>query len=281
MKLALLMASCEQAVFIFSFYQTRKFAGPCYNNEMQNTLVKIMGWRGTLFHGDTLVYDRWKWLTQKIARGSVRTLDAGCGSGCFSFYASSVGNEVVGVYFDGPKLASAKARGKMLEFPRLNFHARDLRELDKSASELGLFDQIFSFDVIEHVMDHEKLVRDMASLLKPGGRLILTTPYKNYHPLIWDKLSQVEDGGHVRWGYTFEELEELFRPHGLRLVERDYISGYFSRAITNAMRVATRVNKYFAWGVTFPLRALQSIDDPFTRMVKYPFCGIAVVAEKI
>lgn len=248
---------------------------------MQNTLVKLLGWRGTVFRGDTLVFDRWKWLTQKIARGPVRTLDAGCGSGCFSFYAASQGNHVIGLDMEGPKLASAKIRGKALEFPHLEFRAQDLRELDRLVPQLGTFDQILSFEVIEHVMNDEKLVKDMASLLKPGGRLILTTPYKNHNPLIGDKLSDHEDGGHVRWGYTFEELDALFRPHGLRLVEQDYITGYFSRTVTNVMRVASRVNRYMAWGVTFPLRALQSIDEPFTKMVNYPFCGIGVVAEKI
>ena len=247
---------------------------------MENTLVKLLGWRGTIFRGDTFVYDRWKWLTHKIAHGPVRTLDAGCGSGCFSFYASSCGNEVVGVDFEGPKLAAAKSRGKALEFPRLSFKACDLRELHTIASDLGLFDQVFSFDVIEHVMDDEKLIGNMASLLKPGGRLILTTPYKNHHPLLGDQLSTHEDGGHVRWGYTFEEMEALFKAHGLRIVDKDYISGYLSRTVTNLMRVAGRLNHHMAWGVTFPLRALQAIDVPFTRMVHYPFCGIAVVAVK-
>ena len=39
-------------------------------------------------------------------------------------------------------------------------------------------------------------------------------------------VSQMEDGGHVRMGYTYEELEALVTQAGLKPVLRDEVGGY-------------------------------------------------------
>lgn len=66
-------------------------------------------------------------------------------------------------------------------------------------------------DVVNLVKNDQKLVRDLATLLKPGGILILTTPYKHHKAYYGEALSSTEDGGHVRWGYTHDELRRDFR----------------------------------------------------------------------
>src|SRR5690606_33120134 len=40
------------------------------------------------------------------------------------------------------------------------------------------FDFIVASEIIEHVYDPEKFVENLFSVLKPGGKLIITTPYK-------------------------------------------------------------------------------------------------------
>lgn len=49
------------------------------------------------------------------------------------------------------------------------------------------FDAITCISVIEHIVDHETAMRNMIAVLKPGGTLILTTPYahQNSHPNVY------------------------------------------------------------------------------------------------
>jgi SAM-dependent methyltransferase len=46
----------------------------------------------------------------------------------------------------------------------------------------GSFDAITCISVIEHIENHAQAIRNMAGLLKPGGVLIVTTPYAHNTP---------------------------------------------------------------------------------------------------
>lgn len=247
---------------------------------MNNTLVKLFGWKGAVLNGDPLVFDRWKWLSKKLKTGPVKTLDAGCGSGCFSLYAASQGNRVTGVDFGGPNVHTARTRAKILELNQIEFREHNLKKLGELASEIGLFDQVLSFEVIEHIQDDNHLMADMSSLLKPGGQLILTTPFRDYKRMWGDKLSEQEDGGHVRWGYTHAEMRALMEKNGLEVVTEEYISGMVSQKLCNVMRRSNQLHSHFGWGVTFPFRVFQAIDDPMTKFAGYPYFSIGVVARK-
>ncbi|MDL1895138.1 methyltransferase domain-containing protein [Anaerolineae bacterium CFX7] len=245
---------------------------------MSNTFVKLIGWKATVLHGDTGVYDRWKWLRRHLMPGKVSTLDAGCGSGAFTMYAAQVGNDAVGLSFDERNNQVAKTRAKILHLDNVQFRTLDLRELDKYGAELGKFDQIICLETIEHIWNDEKLIRDLASLLKPGGRLFLTTPFKGYHHLVGDTLSPVEDGGHVRWGYTHAEIGKLCRANGLDIVAEEFVTGWISQQLMNLLRLLTKLNYVVAWTIIFPLRLFQPLDPFITRLLGYPYLSIGVVA---
>ena len=231
--------------------------------------------------GTPPVFDRWIWLKRYLQPGPLRTLDAGCGSGAFTMYASKIGNTAVGLSFDDRNTQIARTRARMLEIGRVDFIQWDLRQLDQKRGELGTYDQIICLETIEHIINDQKLVRDLSTLLKPGGKLLLTTPYKHYRHLFGEtRLSSTEDGGHVRWGYTHEEMRHLLKTHGLEVVREDYISGFISQQLTNLMRFLSRLNSNFGWLVVFPLRIVQLVDVPVTRWLHYPFLCIGVVAVK-
>jgi len=46
----------------------------------------------------------------------------------------------------------------------------------------GTFDAVTCISVMEHITEHEKAFANMLQLLRPGGLLILTTPYSDSHP---------------------------------------------------------------------------------------------------
>lgn len=248
----------------------------------RNALVRRLGWRAAVMTGnDPVAYDRWRWLTRRFRGGNVRTLDAGCGFGGFSLYAAKRGNETVGVTTDPVELKALQEQSRALGLTRVTVFEGDLRRLDGLADRLGTFDQIMAFEIIEHIMDDRKFGRDLAALLKPGGRLFLSTPYLHHRPFHMETISEVEDGGHVRPGYTHEQMRAILEDAGLEIEEQDYVSGFVAQKILNLfLRLAWARHLKVGWAAVFALRPLLVFDVWLTRLLRYPFLSIAVVARK-
>jgi SAM-dependent methyltransferase len=247
---------------------------------MDNALVRLIGWKATVLHGDPLVYGRWVWLRRHLLPGPLQTLDAGCGNGAFTMYAARIGNQAIGLSFDPENNRTAEGRASLLGIGNARFLDMDLREVDRYAEGLGRFDQILCMETIEHIRNDRKLVADLAALLRPGGRLLLTTPYKFYRPMLGDALSEEEDGGHVRWGYTHDEIRQLMDECGLDVLSEEYLCGFVSQKLTNLLRLLSRIHVKFAWAVTFPLRVLCVLDPLLTSRTRYPHLTIGVVGQR-
>lgn len=248
---------------------------------MTRLLVRAFGWTVTVLFGDPCVFDRWLFVRKHLRPGPVRTLDAGSGSGAFTMYAAKRGNNALGLSFEERNNLVARERTAILGLENnIDYRTGDLRELDELAEGLGQFDQIICLETIEHILDDAKLLRDLSGLLTPGGRLLLTTPYVGHRALYSERLSDHEDGGHVRWGYSHADLDRLMQQAGLEVVERDYVSGVVSQKITNLYRRLSSVNIHFAWLVTFPLRIAEPLDRPLTRLLRFPYLCVAAVGEK-
>ncbi|GAA0797103.1 hypothetical protein Sya03_51770 [Spirilliplanes yamanashiensis] len=98
-------------------------------------------------------------------------LDVGCGDGSFlDTVATHVGNPAlhwIGVDYSDHQLAKAAA------LPH-EFHRCDLDQgipLPDASADL-----VYATEVIEHLTDPDLLVDECARVLRPGGRLVLTTP---------------------------------------------------------------------------------------------------------
>ena len=247
---------------------------------VNNALIRLIGWRASIVHGDPSVFDRWLWLRRHLQPGPLRTLDAGCGSGAFTMYAAMIGNESVGISYDERNNAVATSRARMLGIRKVRFCTIDLRDLDQYSESLGAFDQIICCETIEHILNDKKLLADLSGLLKPAGRLLLTTPFKHAIPLWGDRVSECEDGSHVRRGYTHAEMRDLLGACGMEVRAEEYLSGCVSRHLVAATRTLSRVNPTIAWVATFPLRVFQVVDKNLTKAIRYPFMTIAIVAAK-
>lgn len=247
-----------------------------------NLLVKLFGRPMTVVFGDAAVIDRYNWLKRNLRRGNLRTLDAGCGSGAFALYAASVGNDTVGISFDDRNNQVATERAGILGLKNAKFITANLNNLGQIRQELGVFDQIICSEVIEHIMDDRKLAKNIAALLKPGGRLLLATPYK--YGKFWRNavVSPVENGDHVRIGYDAIDLGLIFKDAGLEIVKTEYVSGWISqKLILMDGFLNRRIGALPAWLIALPFRIFQGADGLITKLTHYSSLSIAVVAKKV
>lgn len=247
-------------------------------------LVRLFGYRGAFLTGDPLVYDRWRWLKKRLpaTRNGETLLDVGCGSGAFTIAASLRGYEALGLSWDRRNQEVAARRADLVGCTKAAFSIQDVRTLDKAPLLSGGYDVALCLENIEHIIDDRKLMRDIFASLRPGGMLLLTTPNHFYRAITRTDegpFTKVENGDHVRRGYTSAMLQELCSDAGFSVIEIGSCSGFFSQKITWLMR--TLRPAVLSWAVTFPLRLLPPLfDRAIARLAGWPDFSLCLVASK-
>jgi 2-polyprenyl-3-methyl-5-hydroxy-6-metoxy-1,4-benzoquinol methylase len=100
-------------------------------------------------------------------------LDLGCGNGSFLSLLQGQGWRLIGIDFSPSGIEIARA-----SYPEIEFFLADAQsDLGK---HIGEVDVVVSTEVIEHLYDPRGFFRNAYRLLKPGGILIVTTPYHGY-----------------------------------------------------------------------------------------------------
>lgn len=247
---------------------------------MEHILIRLLGFLGTIIAGDAAVYDRWVWLKKNIHRGPIRTLDAGCGSGALTLYAARVGDSAIGISFDERNNEKGRQRSTLLGINNCRFITENFNNLEQHTASLGTFDQIICFETIEHIINDVGLLKIFYSYLNKNGRLLLTAPYRFYNHLPGDYISEVEDGAHVRWGYTHDEINKLLLACNFTVIKQEYVTGFISQQLIRLNRIISNFDFRLAWLVVLPLRPLTIFDPLVTKWLKYPYLSVAVVAEK-
>jgi SAM-dependent methyltransferase len=99
-------------------------------------------------------------------------LDVGCGS---AWLAQSLqGEDVLLCSFDATLVNTRKA----LELYPWSGHTAVAGDAFNMPFKDGSFDVIVASEIIEHVPDPLNFVRELVRVLTPGGRILITTPYK-------------------------------------------------------------------------------------------------------
>lgn len=158
---------------------------------------------------------------------------------------------------------------------------RGLLAMQASALELPLqstaLDWVLCLDVIEHVEQDEAMVREMARVLKVGGRIILTTPVHTGVDFPFMSQERVDainrDWGHVRTGYSIPDFERIFAGCGLVLEKK---SRYFNVISRWVYRLAA-LSRIPVRGSGFLFRLLVRLE-PF---VKFRAQEHIIIAKKV
>jgi SAM-dependent methyltransferase len=155
-----------------------------------------------------------------------KCLDLGCAKGTISYFLGQEGGSWVHEDLDFSNVSATRdlvgAHTAVIP-PETIPHANNT------------FDVIVSLDILEHLHQDRLFVKEMARVLKPGGKLILSTPatgpvfllnrVKNWTGLTPDKY------GHVVEGYTLLQLETMLSDAGFNLESADTYSRFFTELV--------------------------------------------------
>jgi len=112
-----------------------------------------------------------------------RVLDMGCGRGFYLRFTRELYPEadVTGIELEPHLLVRARR-----EVPGVRVAAADVYELPFPD---GAFDRIMFTEVLEHIPDDRRALRELHRVLAPGGVIALTTPNADY-PWAWDPINK-------------------------------------------------------------------------------------------
>lgn len=130
-------------------------------------------------------------------------VDLGCGNGSFLAQFQARNWRLAGTDFSSTGIDIARS-----SYPEIDFFLADASApIGALQEQEGLVDAVISTEVIEHLYDPRGFLRNAHTLLRPGGILVISTPYhgywKNLSLAITGKLDQhftvLWDHGHIKF----------------------------------------------------------------------------------
>lgn len=159
------------------------------------------------------------------AEADASVLDVGCGSGALAEAIQKKGYQVWGIELNEQAAEAARARGvhRVIQ--------GDITSLASVRPALGdmRFDYLVFSDVLEHLYDPFTILTEYASLLKPGGRVLVSVP----NALVWSNRlafllgrfeyadTGVMDRTHIRF-FTVRSAKRLVAAGGFHVRKVDF-----------------------------------------------------------
>jgi len=145
-------------------------------------------------------------------------LDVGCGVGSLLDMTRSISGSQIGIEPCAPYLESLTKRGYRV-FPSLSDAVKD---------NVKGIDWAFSIQVIEHVDNPREFLEEILSLLKPGGKVLISTPNRNdiLMSLLKEEFPSFFYRTQHRWYFNDDSLSECAELAGFEVINIHYIHRY-------------------------------------------------------
>lgn len=223
--------------------------------------------------------NREQWLEKKLSNilNGQKILDAGAGELQYKKYCSHL--EYVSQDF-GQYNGTGNNIG-------LQKQKRDNTKLDILSDVISIpvenesFDAIMCVEVLEHLPEPAKAIKEFFRILKPGGKLLITAPFcslTHYAPY------------HYGTGYNRYWYEKILNKYNFTITELEYNGNYFEylaqeirrlptveKKYTNLKKSNNLINKISKLLFLRLLQSLSSADKGSDELLSY---GIHVLATK-
>lgn len=142
---------------------------------------------------------------KEMPEGS-RILDFGC---CVGQVTYAMQNAFPHLHFDGCDISEGQIKvAKEFQEQNKQFAAMDFRTAANPGDIEKEYDAIFAMEILEHIHDHKAFMIGLEKLVKPGGRILFTTPVGVTDSISPEKIR--EHGLHVKAHlHHFEEQDVL------------------------------------------------------------------------
>ena len=201
-------------------------------------------------------------LDQLQPSNPAKILDAGCGSGDYSFYLARryPDAQIVGIDIDPDLIETNRKHADLLELTNVQFEVGDLSELTYAAE----FDLVVSIDVLEHIVKQEAALRNLAEALRPGGVGFYHIPTVREIPVPFSK----HLGGFHAWAEDEHLAEDLTADGFTRRVTESGLE-VTSTLHTFGRRTGELATSLFAltWERTLANKLLQGFLAPACRLL--------------
>ncbi len=149
-------------------------------------------------------------------------LDIGCGSGTLDFYLSSRCNYIKGIDISTKAINTCKYSAQNLKITNTEFQVAIFPE---TLIEKENFDIVLCIEIIEHVAEERKAIKNINKYLKKGGIAIISVPSISA-PLYKLGLTKKFDQrvGHIR-RYSSIRLKKLLKEASFKILKEKNYSG--------------------------------------------------------
>ncbi len=191
------------------------------NNIVEKKLGIPPNYQYRALHGSNYLQSNWhanklevlRFVVQNFQSGGV-TLDLGPGSGNYEYSFADKFAQIVAVDYHKEALDFMSATLKSKRISNVSLIHSDIRDT-KSYSHMGKFDFVTMVDVIEHIpmADAQTLIRNLHSLMNPGGKICIITP--NYQSG-WSIMEKILDKMTIVPHFDGQQHLAQYHPQNLR-----------------------------------------------------------------
>jgi len=161
---------------------------------------------------------------ENIRKPELNVLDAGSGFGQYTYFLSSLNPKwnIFGVDVKHEQIADCNGFFKKIgKENRVQFEYADLTAFEHK----NKYDLILSVDVMEHILEDEKVFVNFFASIQPNGMLLISTPSDQGGSDVHDDHEHSFIDEHVRDGYNMQDIKDKLTRAGFSKIEAMYSYG--------------------------------------------------------
>ena len=173
-------------------------------------------------------------ISDYFGRNGSKVLDLGCGNGYGTSILAEVTSRCLAVDINNEALQEGK---KQYQSSEISYRNIDLNKPGNNIAKIWgekNFEVVVSFEVLEHLVDPKRIVREIYNLIGEQGYFIVSVPNEKFESL--DSNGNPKNPFHIQ-AFNLDRLKELMQENGFQ------IQNYYGQAQTHSNLIQNKENK--------------------------------------
>lgn len=168
-----------------------------------------------------------------------KVLEIGAGTGRFTLEIAPKVSQIEALDLSEQMLSQLSQKIEMRNLSNIQIINSDVLQM----SVQGLYDIVVSFSVIEYIKEKDLLFQRLSEILKPGGKLIITTAHKTFFRF-FGRLGNYFRQGYFMKAYSKKELTDLLKKNSFNIlhIQDTVLKTWISKGIL--LLVVAEKNRY-------------------------------------